>query len=195
MIVLSYEVDDSTAQRYFGYAERHVRSMTEPMRRISRLVNLYVTMQFESEGDSMSGGWAELSEEYLKEKERHYPGMPILQRTRELMEDATADPFTGLLLGQRGGGGLRYGDGWLVYNPKSERTTDNGTIDLVEIHQTGREPDGERTYYMPARPIWETTEQFELGARREVADWLDELRGGRGPARNPAFDFGPVMAL
>lgn len=48
--------------------------------------------QFETQGLSGSGGWPPLSPAYGAWKAKHFPGMPILQRTRRLALSLTEGP-------------------------------------------------------------------------------------------------------
>lgn len=48
--------------------------------------------QFASEGAFGSGGWAPLSEDYARWKERHYPGAKILHATGDLEASLTEGP-------------------------------------------------------------------------------------------------------
>lgn len=49
--------------------------------------------QFNSEGQSGSGGWVPLSPTYAAWKRRHFPGRRILERTGDLRKSLTERPF------------------------------------------------------------------------------------------------------
>lgn len=191
-VVIEYNIDDTTAQAFFTYADRHISRMTEPMRRIANMVHAYTEMQFESEGLMMSGGWMPLTPKYEERKTQEVGPKPILERSGDMKEDVTREPLTGLGLMHESAGRVRYGNGWMTYDPEHWAGGDH-PVELVQLHQEGRDF-GTRGGFMPARPIWETTDEFEEAVQVAVADWLDDVRGGPGPARNPGFDFLPVVS-
>lgn len=187
MLVLEYEVDDDQAQRYFDYAGYHVRHMTPMFRDIAYLVQDYVTLQFDSEGVLMSGGWAELAPRTVQERGSEHP---ILEREGILRHDATAHPARG----SEYGGGLRYGNGWLTFMPESYR---NG-VDLVEVHSEGRPPqgindDGEPYGAMPPRPIWETPATWDLTVQTIALNWLNEVKRANIRRAGRDADFPEVL--
>lgn len=169
-VLITWDIEDAEAEAYFDYAGYKTRRMTEPMREVGRVVELLVRLQFSSEGHAMSAGWAELNEEYETEKiEQGYPPT-ILVRTDELRENAT-EHSSGY--GAVAHGPVKVGNGWLTLD--IDRIAEDGT-DIVEAHQQGRPGGSGHRTHMPARPLWETTSEFEATVERIFEEWLDELK-------------------
>lgn len=53
----------------------------------------WMTRQFDSQGSYSTGRWAPLSPQYGKYKASHFPGTRILQRTSQLRNQLTQQPF------------------------------------------------------------------------------------------------------
>jgi hypothetical protein len=174
MLILDVEIKAEQAQAYFDYAGFHVRSMTSPFRMIAWVVQEHVEQQFNTEGMHLSGGWPELAES--TKSDRGDDGHPILDDTGQLRRDVTANPARGAEFG----GGLRYGNGWLTFNPESWRGGED-PVDLVEAHAEGRDasyhPTSKRVAGgMPSRPVWETPAEFDVEMNAILSNWLDELK-------------------
>lgn len=169
-VLITWDIDDDEAEAYFDYAGYKTRRMTEPMRRVGNLVELLIGLQFITEGLTMSGGWRHLDPDYEDEKigDGYFDG--ILHREGDL-EEAATEHSSGY--GAVSRGPVKVGNGWLTLD--IERIVKDGT-DIAAVHQTGRAPGGKHTHYMPARPLWETTQDFEAGVEVIFAEWLDELK-------------------
>lgn len=170
-VLITWDVDDREAEEFFDYAGYKTRRMTEPMRKVGDHVAFLILAQFASEGRAMSGGWYPLNEDYRDEKVAEGWQEEILRRSDALLEDAT-HPSSGY--GAVSQGPVKVGNGWLTLD--IDRRADDGT-DIVELHQQGRPGGtGKHDTHMPARPLWETTQEFELAVEAIFSDWLDELK-------------------
>ncbi len=94
--------------------------------------------QFDGEGVGTTGRWAQLSPKYAAWKAKHFPGAPILQRTRALMAGLTDSSAT-TARREVSNDALSFGTAGVGY---------------ASFHQTG-------TQKMPARPPIDMGADFE----------------------------------
>jgi phage gpG-like protein len=127
--------------------------------------------QFATEGAAGGEVWQPLSPAYAEWKEAHYPGMPIMQRTGNLMRSLTTgtdansvkiEQRKALTLGSR----LPYG---IYHQSLAPRTV------------------------LPRRPVIQLTDQFRRATMRNVQAYLVQVatqagfRTGLGPLQTSKF--------
>ncbi len=170
-LVLQYEIDSDTAQRFFEYAGYRTRNMSEPFAQTRTLTQHWINMQFDSEGGQMSGGWEPLTMPYL-ERKMQSPNLSenILEATGALKRDAARS--------------VRSGSDWVeVAIPTRSK---DGEYSLVELHQEGRDGDNA----MPARPVWETTTEYLEEVQFIYWRWLDQVRSRNARRRGSSRPSG-----
>ncbi|MDE2097862.1 MAG: phage virion morphogenesis protein [Patescibacteria group bacterium] len=119
--------------------------------------------QFKSEGTEGGEEWQQLSPEYEKWKEVHFPGKPILQRTGDLYKSLTSasDPNT-------------------VNRQERKTLTLGSKVPYAIYHQRG-------TSRMPARPEIQLPEAFKRTTMHHMQVYLVQMatrygfREGMGP--------------
>lgn len=191
-VVVGFKVHREEVDSYFAYAGYKVRDMREPFTDVAKMTISMVHEQFLTEGARMGTPWEPLSASYLLEKEISFPGRRILVRTGE-MELGTEDFFNPTV--------LRITKDSMHYKP--HRLVD-GDVDLVQVHAMGRGPlgfnskTGEPWGAMPARPIFEETQEWYDEVERAFTRWLNGLRErntARGDIGIPPMPPAPYITL
>lgn len=135
---------------------------------VAKAIKPQLKIQFAAEGQGAHGKWAELSEDYKRQKERKYPGQPILQASGKMYKALMAAEGT---LGERS---MEFGPGpsvpYALYHQTGYRTrlgTGSGASDTM-----GRLSQSITAQFrmanVPARRIIDPDEKFTLAIRREV---------------------------
>jgi hypothetical protein len=164
VVIVEWDIDSAEVDAYFAYAGHHARDMRDPLEQTGAMTLALVEEQFLSEGVAMSGGWQPLSKKYSSEKERKYPGQPILVRTGD-MKDEALNPRA-----------IRVTKDTMRYAPTL--TTEDGW-DLLQIHMDGRDAPKP----MPARPIFEETAEWYDNVEDIFMEWLDDLASANARRR------------
>ncbi len=128
--------------------------------------------QFQSEGEEGGERWTPLSPEYAGWKAAHFPGMPILQRTGNLMRSLTSgnDPNSVKIEGRKS-------------------LTLGSALPYAIYHQSIAPRNGA----LPRRPEIMLTEAFARSAMRHVQTYLVQVatasgfRTGQGPIQVSKF--------
>jgi phage gpG-like protein len=115
--------------------------------------------QFKTEGEEGGQAWVPLSEKYGAWKEAHFPGMPILQRTGNLIDSLT---------NPNSANGVR--------REERKTLTFGSTLPYALYHQTGSK-DGE---HPPARPEIQFPEAFKRTVMHHVQTYLVQIASQSG---------------
>jgi len=119
--------------------------------------------------------WDDLSESYRTWKDRHAPGMPILQLSQKLRRQLTGEG--GALITRQPRWLLIETDvplGWGSVNRAQGRSTAVYPMDLGALHMTGRRAGGAPE--MPARPPIRTSDAEAMDVTDVLADYLTDSR-------------------
>jgi len=147
---LTFEVmGDVQLQRSFSRFTEDIKDFTPALEDIYQDFLEGERKQFESEGNTGSGGWAPLSPAYAAWKAQNFPGAPIMVRTGLLKES---------LLGN---------NPWSVKDIQPLGATFGTRIPYAAYHQTG-------TRKMPARPLVQLTEDQKTRWTKIIHRWLVE---------------------
>lgn len=169
-VIIQYEVDDDQAQRFFDYAGYRARSMRTPFSRVAGRIRSIMFEQFDTQGAVFpSAGqdqWAPLNPSYLEGKIEDGYDERIGRRTGEMRRQALH---------------IQYGTDYVElsinhFNEEGE--------DIAEEFHSGRPNevlvDSKGNPYMgggqPARPLWETTEEFKDEVQMIFWMWLADLK-------------------
>lgn len=108
---------------------------------VSRAIRPWLKLQFAEEGRGEHGKWAPLTEAYARQKERKWPGKPILEASGKLKESLLSE-------GNKG--------------TTTERTLEYGTdVPYGFFHQVG-------TVKMVARRIFDPEVEGERGSMKQL---------------------------
>ena len=158
MFQLRIRVDgEEQLARGFEISERHADDLSAPLRDAAEILRQSIGQNFASEGGNV-GGWAPLSPDYREWKESHFPGMPILVRTRAMRAAILSE--SAFTVEKRR----------MVYDPDAPA--------YAIFHQRG-------TSRMPQRKVVQITKDDARQIDRAFARWLAYVTRSLGGSLRP----------
>lgn len=98
MLRISIEFDGSKFDRVFTRYTEQVSDLRQVWPGVITELRAAMREQFAGQGVGPSGSWAQLSPRYRAWKEKQFPGLPILQRSKRLVQSLTGNTSDTVLI-------------------------------------------------------------------------------------------------